>query len=171
MLIEFDRIASSTPLQPLDTKRYEAQELPPPSAPNTRATKSKSKSRNKTESTTDIGALTSVLSKAYTSSAYLESRLQNLKLLDKHGANAWLISNYHLEAELKAVEQELAETKRQIDELNAARARRQGDVKGEMVGLEETWRRGVGKVLETEIAVEELKTQIRQELKNGARQS
>jgi pre-mRNA-splicing factor SPF27 len=32
--------------------------------------------------------------------------------------------------------------------------------------LEETWRKGVGRVLETEVAVEELKEQIRNEMRN-----
>ncbi|OAQ72116.1 hypothetical protein VFPPC_12706 [Pochonia chlamydosporia 170] len=141
---ELLRIASSTPLTPLDTKRYEAQDLPPTST---------------TQETAPI------LSKAYTSAAYLSSRLQNLQLLEKHGANAWLLSNYHLEATLKEIEADLADTKRQIDEVNAARQRRQGNVKGEMVGLEDAWRKGVGRVLETEIAAEEMRAAIREELR------
>lgn len=149
------RIASATPLAPIDTKRYEAQDLPGPSEPS---------------AATPL-QLRSVLSKAYTSNAYLKSRIENLALLDKHGANAWLLSNYHSENELRSVEKELADTKRQIDEVNNLRARRQGQVKGEMEGLEETWRKGVGRVLETEIAVEELRAEIRQELRKRSAQT
>ncbi|GAB0137018.1 hypothetical protein EsDP_00005301 [Epichloe bromicola] len=154
MVTEMARIASATPLAPIDTKRYEAQDLPGPSEPST-ATQQ----------------LQSVLSKAYTSNAYLKSRIENLALLDQHGANAWLLSNYHSENELRSVEKELADTKRQIDEVNNLRARRQGQIKGEMEGLEETWRKGVGRVLETEIAVEELRAEIRQELRKRSAQT
>ncbi|KAG6146758.1 hypothetical protein E4U28_008443 [Claviceps purpurea] len=143
---ELSRIASSTPLPPLDTTRYEVQDLSP----------------NAQSSTEQLQA---VLSKAYTSHAYLESRIENLTLLDKHGANAWLLSNYHLESELRRLEGELAHTKRQIDEVNALRARRQEDVKGELESLESTWRKGVGRVLETEIAVEALRAEVREELR------
>ncbi|KAK2589414.1 hypothetical protein QQS21_012908, partial [Conoideocrella luteorostrata] len=148
---ELARIASSTALQHLDTKRYEAQELPPAEESST-------------------STLQPVLSRAYTSHSYLTSRVENLKLLDKHGSNAWLISNYHLENELRSVEKELADTKRQIDEINNLRARRQGEVKGEMNSLEETWKKGVGRVLETEIAVGELKAEIRDELRRRSAQ-
>ncbi|KAG6052829.1 hypothetical protein E4U17_005322 [Claviceps sp. LM77 group G4] len=148
---ELSRIASSTPLPPLDTTRYEAQDLP-------------SNAQSSTEQ------LRSVLSKAYTSHAYLESRIENLTLLEKHGANAWLLSNYHLESELRRLEGELVDTKRQIDEVNALRARRQEDVKGELESLESTWRKGVGRVLETEIAVEALRAEVREELRRQSEQ-
>ncbi|KAL7785551.1 breast carcinoma amplified sequence 2 [Trichoderma ceciliae] len=147
---ELARIASSTPSQALDLSRYEAQEIPPP------------------QKTPSGHALRQPLSNAFVSSSYLSSRAQNLKLLETHGRNAWLLSNYHLEDELRSLERDLAETKREIDILNAARASRQNDVKAEMQSLEQNWRAGVGRILETEIAVQELKEQNRQELRNRA---
>ncbi|KAH6610788.1 hypothetical protein Trco_000808 [Trichoderma cornu-damae] len=149
---ELARIASSTPSQALDLSRYEAQEIPPPQT-----------------SPPGSDALRQPLLNAFVSSSYLSSRAQNLELLDAHGRNAWLLSNYHLEDELRSLERDLAETKRDIDILNASRASRQNDVKAEMQGLEQNWRAGVGRVLETEIAVQELKEQIRQELRNRAK--
>lgn len=141
---ELARIASSTPLEPLNLSRYETQELPPSNDPSD---------------------LRKPLQASYVSSSYLSSRLDNLALLDKSGKNAWLLANYHLEAELRSIEAELAQTKREIDLVNNERATRQNEVKGELLGLEETWKKGVGRVLETEIAVEELRQQIRDELK------
>lgn len=91
-------------------------------------------------------------------------------MLEKHGANAWLLGNYHLEAEVKALEGELAQVKREIDEVNVQRQRRQGDVSGELVGLEEAWRTGVGRVLETEIAVGEVRELVREELRKKGRE-
>lgn len=66
---------------------------------------------------------------------------------------------------MRSIEAELAQTKREIDLVNNERATRQNEVKGELLGLEATWKKGVGRVLETEIAVEELRQQIRDELK------
>ncbi|KKO97040.1 breast carcinoma amplified sequence 2 [Trichoderma harzianum] len=161
---ELARIASSAPSQPLDLSRYEAQELPPP--PTKKSTRSKKSSSSAAASA--VEASRQPLSNAFISSSYLSSRAQNLSLLDSHGRNAWLLSNYHLEAELRSLERDLAATKRDMDLLNAARASRQNEVKGEMQGLEQNWREGVGRVLETEIAVQELREQIRQELRSRA---
>ncbi|KAK1239721.1 hypothetical protein MKX07_001175 [Trichoderma sp. CBMAI-0711] len=152
---QLSRIQSSQPPQPpLDLSRYEAQELPsssssPPSEATAQATRR-------------------ALQNAFISSSYLSSRAQNLALLDAHGRNAWLLSNYHLEAELRSLERDLAAAKRDIDLVNAARAARQTDVKAEMQTLEHNWREGVGRVLETEIAVQELREQIRHELRTRA---
>uniref|UniRef100_A0A8H7N369 Pre-mRNA-splicing factor SPF27 n=1 Tax=Bionectria ochroleuca TaxID=29856 RepID=A0A8H7N369_BIOOC len=110
--------------------------------------------------------LREVLENARVSDAYLASRRQNLELLDAYGKNAWLVGNHQLEAGLRRLEGDLADAKREIDIVNIERQRRQEDVKGEMHTLEETWRKGVGRVLETEVAVEELKEQIRNEMRN-----
>ncbi|KAL6810797.1 breast carcinoma amplified sequence 2 [Trichoderma sp. SZMC 28013] len=163
------RIASSQPSQPLDLSRYEAQELPPPPPPKTSTRSKKSKSSSSSSaSAAAVEASRQPLSNAFISSSYLSSRAQNLSLLDSHGRNAWLLGNYHLEAELRSLERDLAATKRDMDLLNAARASRQNEVKGEMQGLEQNWREAVGRVLETEIAVQELREQIRQELRSRA---
>ena len=139
-------MAAQAPLQPLTLSRYEAQETP----------------------SSDAGAdrLKEVLDNAHITDMYLSSRRQNLELLDRYGKNAWLIGNHELEAELKRLEAELAATKKEVDLVNLARQRRQEDVRGELTMLEETWKKGVGRVLETEVAVEELKTQIRAELRS-----
>ncbi|EGX90180.1 BCAS2 family protein [Cordyceps militaris CM01] len=153
MTTELQRIASATPLQPLNLSRYEAQEpLPPPGSASAAA-----------------ALLRTPLERAYVSAAYLAARNQNLQLLDRAGKNAWLLSNYHVEAQLRTLEAELAATKREVDLVNAARATRQNEVAAELQGLEENWKTRVGKVLETEIAVEELRQQIRDELRSQNR--
>ncbi|KAL7820302.1 Pre-mRNA-splicing factor SPF27 [Trichoderma aethiopicum] len=149
--------SSQPPQPPLDLSRYEAQELPPPPSSSDEAPSESAQATTRR-----------ALQNAFVSSAYLSSRAQNLALLDAHGRNAWLLSNYHLEAELRSLERDLAATKRDIDLVNAARAARQTDVKAEMQGLEHNWRAGVGRVLETEIAVQELREQIRHELRSRA---
>ena len=143
---ELQRVSSSTPLAPLDLSRYEAQE------PLT---------------TSGTANLLSPLQNAATSSTYLSSRAQNLALLDVHGKNAWLLGNNEMEAELRRLEAELAEIKADVDRVNVERRRRQEEVRGEMEMLEDGWKKGVGRVLETEVAVEELRAKIREELRNA----
>lgn len=128
------------PLRAIDLSRYEAApELPPhPSQQH----------------------LEPALNQAYTSMSYLHSRRQHLALLDSYGKNAWLVGNWQLEAELRALERELAEAKREVDLVTIQRQRAQGEAGGEIRQLEETWRRGVGRVLETEIAAEALRRQV-----------
>ncbi|TQW00275.1 hypothetical protein V2A60_001375 [Cordyceps javanica] len=152
MATELARVASQTPLQPLDLSRYEAQEpLPEASA------------------ATGLDALRTPLERGYVSASYLAARNQNLRLLDRGGRNAWLLSNYHAEAQLRALEAELAAARREVDLVNAARAARQNDVAAELRGLEDGWKARVGRVLETEVAVEELRRQIRDELRSQNR--
>ncbi|KAB5554696.1 Pre-mRNA-splicing factor SPF27 [Coniochaeta sp. 2T2.1] len=137
---ELDRIAAKQPLKAIDLTRYEAPDAPSPSA-------------SKDE-------LSSVLQKAYASATYLGARRAHLALLDSYGKNAWLVGNYQLEQELKSLETELGETKKEIDLLAVRRRRQQEEVEGEIKGLEEGWKRGVGRVLETEVAVEGLRAQV-----------
>ncbi|KAJ4204871.1 hypothetical protein NW767_004380 [Fusarium falciforme] len=141
---ELARVSNSTPLAPLDLSRYEA---PSPSAPPAEA-----------------------LPSAAVAHSYLSSRLTNLELLDRWGKNAWLLGNHALEAELQALERELAATKREVDIVNLERQKRQGAVGAEIKALDDTWRAGVGRVLETEVAVEELRGRIREELARRATQ-
>lgn len=103
------------------------------------------------------------LSQAYTAMSYLSARRQHLALLDSYGKNAWLTGNWQLEAELKAVERELAATRREIDVLTVRRQRVQSEVGGELHGLEEGWRRGVGRVLEAEVAAEGVRRSVVEE--------
>lgn len=51
--------------------------------------------------------------------------------------------------------------------VNIQRRRVQDEVGGELKGLEETWKRGVGRVLETEIATEGLRQQVLERQRGG----
>jgi pre-mRNA-splicing factor SPF27 len=67
------------------------------------------------------------------------------------------------------LERELAERKVEIDEVVIERKNVQEAVGGEVRGLEETWKRGVGRVLETEVAVEGVRREILERRREGAR--
>ncbi|TDZ26071.1 Pre-mRNA-splicing factor SPF27 [Colletotrichum sidae] len=149
---ELERVAAQQPLKAVDLERYQSQEPFP--------------NGEQPESAEDRERLADSLRKAYTSFAYLDARAQNLALLEKWGKNAWLTANWGLENELKALERDLTQTKKQIDILTVARRHQQEEVAAEMRGLEENWKKGVGRTLETEIAVEKLRQEVLEEMRS-----
>ncbi|GAP91184.1 putative bcas2 family protein [Rosellinia necatrix] len=147
---ELERVSSKRPLDAIDLARYEAQDALPT---NTNTT-------DTTNTTTTSDLLLPPLSRAYASHAYLRARESHLRLLDAYGRNAWLVGNWQAEADLAALERDLAAARRDVDLVNLARRRLQDDVADELRGLEDTWKKGVGRVLETEVATEALRQQV-----------
>ncbi|KAL2020932.1 hypothetical protein VTK56DRAFT_7819 [Thermocarpiscus australiensis] len=150
---ELARLASSpdpakAKLQALDLSRYEAPEPLSPSSLSSLARPEAS------------SLLQQSLARTYAAHAYVASRRAHLALLDSYGKNAWLVGNYQLEGELRALERELAETRRAVDVLTLQRKGAQDQAGPEIRGLEETWKRGVARVLETEAAAERLRREI-----------
>jgi pre-mRNA-splicing factor SPF27 len=144
------RLASSSTSKPpsaLDLTRYESLDAPPPGAPSE--------------------TWTSTLNHAATSAQYLRLRETNLALLEAYGKNAWLVGNSRLEDELKALEAAVAA--KAVEGENLARERREGEmaVAAEMKSLEETWRVGVGRMLEAQAAAEGLRGEILERKREG----
>lgn len=154
---ELLRIENKKPLKAIDLARYEAIE-PPTTSPD---------SDEKSPET--LAKWREALQRAYTSQSYLVGRQTNLALLEKYGKNAWLIGNAQLEDILRGLERGLSERKVEIDEVVIERKNAQEAVGGEVRGLEETWKRGVGRVLETEVAAEGLRREILERRREGAR--
>lgn len=147
MSAELDRVAAKTPLRAIDLSRYEAQEPDDLASPNPTAQQH--------------ARLAAALSRAHAAHAYLRGRRAHLALLDAEaGRNAWLVGNWQLEAELRAVEGELAAARRAIDEVTVRRQRAQEAAGGELRGLEEAWRRGVGRAVATEAAAEGVRREV-----------
>lgn len=149
MATEHSRLASGAPpaTPAIDLSRYEAQDAPTStSAPDWRT----------------------ALQRAYASSEYLSSRLTNLGLLETYGKNAWLIGNSQLEDLLRGMEREVADLKAQTDEMERIRRAAQESARGELTGLDEAWRRGVGSMLEVEVAAEGLRREILDRRRGGA---
>jgi pre-mRNA-splicing factor SPF27 len=151
-----DRDATSK-LSGVDMKRYEDLDAPE----NTNPTSDEDKPEL-------LEKWNKALKQAYTSSEYVEGRLTQLGLLEKFGKNAWLVGNSQLEDILKSIEAELADVRKQQDEVESMRRSQQESVQGEIQTLEETWKKGVGRVLETEVAAEGLKQQILEKRRAGA---
>jgi len=69
---------------------------------------------------------------------------------------------------LRGLERELAQTKEQIDLVVVERKNAQEAVGAEIQGLEVGWKRGVGRVLETEVAAEGVRRAILEARRAGA---
>ncbi len=137
---EHARLASGDPKDNgIDLSRYEA--LDPPSKG-------------------DLESWKATLQKAYASVEYLRGREINLGLLETYGRNAWLIGNSQLADILWGLEREVEASKLELEQTEQMRRATQGGVAGEMHNLDETWRRGVGRMIETQAAAEGLKQQI-----------
>ncbi|KAI9686419.1 MAG: hypothetical protein M1822_003764 [Bathelium mastoideum] len=100
------------------------------------------------------------LRQAHTALAHLHSRRLSLAALARFGANAHLVANAQLEAELRALEAEVASAAAQLAGTEEGRRREQEARAGEVRGLEEGWRVGVGRVLEVEAAAEGVRGEI-----------
>jgi pre-mRNA-splicing factor SPF27 len=137
---ELERVAAKKPLAAIDTARYESLDAP--------------------EENGSIDRWKDTLRKAYTADSHLKQRQTNLANLERYGKNAWLLGNYQLEHELKAIEKELVETRDAVERLNQERKSAQDAIRGELENLESTWRTGVGRALEVEIANEGIRQQI-----------
>ncbi|KAF2169973.1 hypothetical protein M409DRAFT_19588 [Zasmidium cellare ATCC 36951] len=145
---EHERIASGLPKDGgLDLSRYEL--LDPPAKG-------------------DLNAWKSSLSKAYASAEYLRGREINLSLLETYGKNAWLVGNSQLEDTLKILEKELEQAKLDQEQVEQARRAIQHNAAGEMQGLDETWRTGVGRMIEAQAAGERLRLEILERKRQGA---
>ncbi|KAF1354795.1 Pre-mRNA-splicing factor SPF27 [Delphinella strobiligena] len=146
---EHTRIAAGAPKEGgIDLSRYEAQDAP---------------------TSNDIADWRTVLQKAYTSSEYLQSRVTNLSLLETYGKNAWLISNDQLEHILRDAENEVVARKQDVEALEQERRTRQEASKGEIQSLEQSWRVGVGRMIEVEVAAEGLRREILERKRLAAR--
>ncbi|KAF2762520.1 hypothetical protein EJ05DRAFT_534062 [Pseudovirgaria hyperparasitica] len=155
---EHERIESGADREVgINLSRYEALEAPQNTSPN-------SDEKNPQL----LAQWRETLQKAYASSSYLSWRQTNLGLLEKYGKNQWLIGNSQLEDILKGLETELAETRAQVERIEYERRAQQEAVSGEMATLDDTWKKGIGRVIETEVAVEGLRREIVERKRGGA---
>lgn len=89
-------------------------------------------------------------------------------MLERYGRNAWLIANAQVEAELMALERELNGARDELQIVEEQRRRRQIGLKGEVEGLDEAWRTGLGRAIEAEVAGEGLRREALDRRRNAA---
>ena len=156
---EVDRKAAGLPLTGgIDLSRYEAPEPP------TRVSDAES------DTISYLNAWRETLRKAYMSSSHLTVRHENLALLEENGKNAWLIGNSQLEDILQGIERELAEIKEATESVNKERKTAQEAKQVELASLEETWKRGVGAIVDVQLATESLHLQTLERRREMAKQ-
>lgn len=136
---EIDRKARGEPISGIDMSRYEAPDEPTDG---------------------DESQWRGALQVAYRSSSYLEGRQINLSLLEEYGKNAWLIGNSQLEDMLRQLEKELGTLKEETDTINKVRKGAQEESRGELMVLEDSWRTGVGKIIDVQVASDGLRKEI-----------
>lgn len=139
---EIGRVAAGKPFAGgVDLGRYEASEDISPDS--------------------DIETLKSALRATYTNISYLRDRETNIALLEEYGKNSWLIGNSHLEDLQKRLDSELASLRSRSEETNRARKMLQEDAQGELLGLAETWKQGIDKIIQTQLASDGLQQQLK----------
>ena len=146
---EHARLAAGEPkVGGIDLTRYEALDAP---------------------SNGDLEGWKATLQQAYASLEYLHGREINLGLLETYGKNSWLIGNSQLEDILKTLEAEVEALKQESEALEQTRRQAQEGVADEMRGLDDAWRKGVGRMIETQAAAEGLRVQILERQRMAAR--
>ncbi|KHJ34617.1 putative bcas2 family protein [Erysiphe necator] len=139
---ELKRVENKQPLKAIDLSRYETNDLP------------------SFDDSCDNEVLFAALRSIYVSQVYLNNRKKNLEALETFGKNAWLLGNAQLESILRNLERDLAQKKSEIDICALERKLSQEAIGGEIKSLEESWKKAIGRALETEIAVDNLKSGI-----------
>jgi pre-mRNA-splicing factor SPF27 len=151
---ELDRLAAGAPKPAgtgIDTSRYtaDALEAPPRALPRAGAARAEALDRWR-----------ATLRQAKVSSTYLAGRNANLALLESYGRNAWLAQNWRREAVRARLEAELAEAVEAADALEEERRGAQAAAAAEAALLDESWRKGVGGLVEVQLATEELRGRV-----------
>lgn len=141
MTKEFSRIEAGKPREGgIDLTRYEELDEPSPKD--------------------DAETWRNTLRTAYISSTYLAGRHINLSLLEELGKNAWLLGNSHMDQILRSLDQDLAALKEEVDGVNRERKSAQEASKGELLALEDTWKRGIGRLIEVQLATDSLRQEM-----------
>lgn len=159
VLEEGNRVAKGQPRpagEGIDMSRYEADALAAPAEPTSDEDRAEALRRWR-----------ETLQRAYTSSTYLSGRLTNLSLLETYGKNAWLIGNSQLEDIVKALEKELEEKKRGLEQIEEVRRNQAVRAKSQLEALEAEWKKSVGGLVDVQLATEELRQKIAEKKRAG----
>jgi pre-mRNA-splicing factor SPF27 len=148
---ELERIKNQKPMEVLNMKRYE---LPPP-PPNR---------------LNDLNAWTDAVNNSQAQLEHQANRIVNLKLMNIYGAEAWKSYNGVLELNLQKAQKELAQLRKQIQEINYGRKRAQTDAGQKLGHLETNWVGLVSKNYEIEQACVQLEQEISM-LENHSKQA
>lgn len=140
---EVDRVAAGKQMTGgIDLSRYESSEEMSPDS--------------------NVEIVKAALRSTYANMTYLRDRQTNISLLEEYGKNAWLVGNSHLDDVQKRLDSELATVKAQAENINRMRRAAQEDSRGELLGLGDTWKQGISRIVETQLATDQLRQELSQ---------
>ena len=131
---ELERVASGQPSPyPLDTRRYT---LPSPSAGRD----------------APLDEWQAAVDTAHAQLAHMDLRLKNVELLKKYGSNAWRLSNFQQEQDIRMLSEQLDAVKAETNEINRLRQKDQTEVGSKLALLEKRWTELISRGLQLEVA-------------------
>lgn len=133
LLAELERVSSGQPSRALDTQRYT---LPAPAGGDS----------------APIEEWQSAVDSAYAQLGHMDVRLNNIELLKRFGPNAWRLSNFAQEQEIRLLSDELEKVKAETNEVNRVRQKDQTEAGAKLASLEKRWTEYIGRGLQLEVA-------------------
>ncbi|KAK2191398.1 hypothetical protein NP493_53g08080 [Ridgeia piscesae] len=141
MKTEFERLQARLPMDMLSMKRYE---LPQPSGGRMN----------------DVSAWNECVDNSRAQLEHQALRITNLELMSQYGPEAWKMYNNQLVHMMEAAQKQLADLRKQIQEINWQRKNEQTAAGGKLKQLEENWVSLVSKNYEIERACVELENEL-----------
>ncbi|KAK8775794.1 BCAS2 pre-mRNA processing factor [Amblyomma americanum] len=141
MKTEFERLQSRLPMEMMSMKRYE---LPQPPAGKT----------------TDVASWAECVDNSSAQLEHQATRIANLELMARYGAEAWKAYNAALVRMLHQLQRQLQDLRKQIQEVNWQRKTTQTEAGEKLKHLEASWVSLVSKNFEIERACVELEKEI-----------
>ncbi|KAF6767123.1 Pre-mRNA-splicing factor SPF27 [Kalmanozyma brasiliensis GHG001] len=130
---ELDRVSSGQPSRALDTQRYT---LPAPTDGDSAS----------------IEEWQRAVDSAYAQLGHMDVRLKNIELLKRFGPNAWRLSNFNQEQQIRTLSEELERVKAETNEVNRIRQKDQTEAGAKLAGMEKRWTDHIGRGLQLEVA-------------------
>lgn len=82
----------------------------------------------------------------------MDVRLKNIELLKRYGSNAWRLSNFQQEQEIRLLTEQLEAIREETNEVNRLRQKEQLDVGSKLATLEKRWTELISRGLQLEVA-------------------
>ena len=82
----------------------------------------------------------------------MDLRLKNVELLKKYGSNAWRLSNFQQEQDIRMLSEQLDAVKAETNEINRLRQKDQTEVGSKLALLEKRWTELISRGLQLEVA-------------------
>ena len=142
MRAEFERLSARQPMEMLSMKRYE---LPTPAAGQ----------KN------DITAWNDSVENSLAQLEHMSTRIENLELLEKFGANGWKSHNELLSKMVESAQKHLSNLRREIQETNWQRKSDQMSISVKLQSANDEWNDLVHKNFDIEAACLKLQQEIR----------